>query len=140
MLNCREIRFIFSQAGGTLPMLAGRISLASRISNANASKSTINQYMPANFAPQGVEFELQRLYYDIAASTSPAAMAALLKLIPTSQILFGSDFPFCPSFFDEPGINRIGVAGIRHRRHSAWQCNESVSAPQPLAFFSERSR
>jgi predicted TIM-barrel fold metal-dependent hydrolase len=119
MLNCREIRFIFSQAGGTLPMLAGRISLASRISNANASKSTINQYMPANFAPQGVEFELQRLYYDIAASTSPAAMAALLKLIPTSQILFGSDFPFVPISSTSLGLTELALpasatAAIQH--------------------------
>ena len=37
---------------------------------------------------------LQRFHYDIAQVSNPAAMAALTKLVATSQILFGTDFPF----------------------------------------------
>jgi predicted TIM-barrel fold metal-dependent hydrolase len=35
-----------------------------------------------------------RLYYDIAVSGHQPAIAALTSFVPTSQILFGSDFPY----------------------------------------------
>jgi predicted TIM-barrel fold metal-dependent hydrolase len=39
--------------------------------------------------------ELKKLYYDVASvAVNRAAMAAVFKAIPTSQILFGSDIPF----------------------------------------------
>ena len=80
----RNIRWIFSHGGGTVPMLAGRIkSLAPReIKNL------------AEVAPQGVDAELKRLYFEIANAGWPASMAALLAYMPISQVLFGTDFPF----------------------------------------------
>src|SRR3954464_1798009 len=44
--------------------------------------------------PHGVDYELKRLYYDIAVSGHRPAIAALTNFVPTSQILFGSDFPY----------------------------------------------
>ncbi|HXE29124.1 MAG TPA: amidohydrolase family protein [Stellaceae bacterium] len=77
----RNIRFILCHAGGTLPVVARRISLyASRAMN--------------DKVPNGVEHELRRLYYDIAISGYRPAIAALTSLVPMSQILFGSDHPF----------------------------------------------
>jgi 6-methylsalicylate decarboxylase len=78
-----DIRFIFCHAGGTVPMLAARLT----------------QYGPRDLAeklPHGVDHELKRLYYDIAVSGYRPAIAALTGLIPTTQILFGSDFPYRP--------------------------------------------
>jgi predicted TIM-barrel fold metal-dependent hydrolase len=49
-----------------------------------------------DFAPDGIEGELKRLYYDTANATSAPAMAALMKLVPTSQITYGSDYPYFP--------------------------------------------
>ena len=46
------------------------------------------------FAPDGVMRELRRLYYDTANTTAPASMAAVLRLLPISQIVFGSDYPY----------------------------------------------
>jgi len=43
-----------------------------------------------------VEAELQRLYYDTANATHPASMAALLKLVPASQVTYGTDYPYFP--------------------------------------------
>ena len=45
-------------------------------------------------APDGVEHELGRLYYDVANSANRPAFAALTSLVVTSHILFGSDYPF----------------------------------------------
>jgi predicted TIM-barrel fold metal-dependent hydrolase len=39
-------------------------------------------------------FELKKFYYDTAQANHPGALAALLKLAPVPQILFGSDYPF----------------------------------------------
>ena len=93
----RNIRFIFSHAGGTLPVVAGRI---------------IN-YAPkdlANNAPNGVEYELNRFYYDLAISGNRPAFAALTQLVPRSQILFGSDHPYRPLGESAQGMANFGLS------------------------------
>lgn len=79
-----NVRFILSHAGGTAPYLAWRWSLADAF--------------PAlrERAPQGVLHYLRRFFYDTALSASPHALRSLVELVPPSQILFGSDFPFAP--------------------------------------------
>jgi len=79
----RDIKWLFSHAGGTVPMLAGRID-------------AFYGWRPnrAEFAPDGIINELRRLNYDTANATSASAMAALAKLVPASQITFGSDYPY----------------------------------------------
>ena len=44
--------------------------------------------------PNGVLHELKKFYYDTAWSANPGALASLLKLVDTSQVLFGSDYPY----------------------------------------------
>jgi len=80
----RDIKWLFSHGGGTIPFLAGRIE-AFYDQKARS---------PNGFAPDGIEAEFQRLYYDTANTTHPAAMAALTKLVPTSQITYGTDYPY----------------------------------------------
>jgi predicted TIM-barrel fold metal-dependent hydrolase len=74
-----EIRFIWSHAGGTAPFLAGRIEGASA-----GAKDRL---------PNGFMSELKKFYYDLAGAANPGAVASLLKLVTTQQILFGTDFP-----------------------------------------------
>jgi predicted TIM-barrel fold metal-dependent hydrolase len=81
----RDIRWLFSHAGGTMPMMAGRID------SFYGSRTNLKE-----FFPEGVVSELKRLHYDTANSTSAPAMAALLKLVPTSQITYGTDYPYFP--------------------------------------------
>jgi predicted TIM-barrel fold metal-dependent hydrolase len=38
--------------------------------------------------------ELRRFYYDTAQAANPVIMAALTKLVPISQIVYGTDFPY----------------------------------------------
>jgi predicted TIM-barrel fold metal-dependent hydrolase len=47
-------------------------------------------------APEGIFAELARQFYDTANATSAPAMAALLKLVPVSQITYGTDYPYFP--------------------------------------------
>lgn len=76
------IRWILANAGGFLPYVTWRVSLA------NA--------MPefAEAAPQGIVHYLQRFYYDSAQASAPYVMAALRELVRPSQLLYGSDVPF----------------------------------------------
>jgi predicted TIM-barrel fold metal-dependent hydrolase len=81
----RDIKWLFSHAGGTIPLMAGRID-AFYGRNPKA----------AEFAPAGIFGELARLYYDTANATFAPTMAALLKLVPVSQITYGTDYPYFP--------------------------------------------
>ena len=44
--------------------------------------------------PNGLLYELKKLYYDTAQANHPGALDALLRLVPVSQVVFGTDFPF----------------------------------------------
>ena len=48
-------------------------------------------FAPPRQVPQGVLHELRKMYYDTAQSSNPVAMGALRKVVPVSQILFGTD-------------------------------------------------
>jgi len=100
----RGIRFIFSHAGGTLPMVAGRIARQGAAVKELADK-----------VPDGIDFELKRLHYEIAGSTNPPAMSALMKLVPTSQILFGSDYPWGRVGATLAGLQNLGLSAAEAR-------------------------
>jgi 6-methylsalicylate decarboxylase len=82
-LRYRDIRWIFCHGGGTTPFLAERLVRAPRLN------TSLAQYVP-----DGVMAELQRVHYDVAQVAHPMALAALTRLVPVSQILWGTDFPF----------------------------------------------
>jgi predicted TIM-barrel fold metal-dependent hydrolase len=92
-----DIRFIFSHAGGSVPMMVGRMH--------QYSASSIGDKVP-----QGIEYELKRLHYDIAGTTYRPAIAALTSFVPTSQILFGSDNPFIPLADTAEGVMKLGFS------------------------------
>jgi predicted TIM-barrel fold metal-dependent hydrolase len=76
-----NLQFVFSHGGGTMPILANRMV----------------RTFPKEFAPQvpnGVLYELKRQYYDTASASNPTSLSALLSVVPSSQVVFGSDFPF----------------------------------------------
>jgi 6-methylsalicylate decarboxylase len=77
-----DIRVTFSHGGGTLPFLIERFLRLERTTPA-----------VAKLLPRGLLFELRKFHYDLASVTHPIPLAALLKLVPVSQILFGTDFP-----------------------------------------------
>lgn len=79
----RDIKWLFSYGGGTVPYLAGRID------------AFFKQYKNIHdLAPDGVIAELAKLHYDTVNVTAAAPFAALTTLAKTSQIIYGTDFPY----------------------------------------------
>jgi predicted TIM-barrel fold metal-dependent hydrolase len=74
-----DIRFIFPHSGGTLPVLANRVS------------ETLPEKRSEKDSAEIMD-ELKQVYFDVAHASYPAPLAAITKIIPISQILFGSDF------------------------------------------------
>jgi len=74
-----DIKFIFSHAGGTMPFLVERFI----------------RLPPKEELPGGsMEAALKSFHYDIAQSSHPIPLGALVKLVSPAQIVFGTDFPF----------------------------------------------
>jgi predicted TIM-barrel fold metal-dependent hydrolase len=80
----RDIRFIFCHGGAAVPELAGRVAALSKFQIKNLKE----------LAPDGIDFELKRLHYELANAAYAPNMAALLKYIPLSQVMFGTDYPY----------------------------------------------
>ena len=78
-----NIRYIVNHSGGAVPVLAGRIQ---------------DRFPKDRVAgvPGGVMNTLKSLYYEVAHATYPAPLGALTKFIPTSQMMFGTDYPAEP--------------------------------------------
>ena len=98
-----DIRFIFTNAGGTVPMLSGRIAAASKRLGAEFEK----------LVPKGAEYELKKLIYEVSNASSPTSLAAVSALVPPSQIVFGTDYPFVPIEATIAGIDAYWAGSLR---------------------------
>jgi predicted TIM-barrel fold metal-dependent hydrolase len=79
-----NIRFILSHAGGTLPYLAWRLSVAPMIDE-RLTQRTREQIFAS----------LRRFWYDNALASGAESMGTLSRIAVKERILFGSDWPFC---------------------------------------------
>ena len=79
-----DIRWIFSHSGGTMPFLLSRFA-RHEIDMKDRAKERL---------PNGVMHELKKFNYDTAQGNHSGALAALMKIVTPSQVLFGTDFPF----------------------------------------------
>ena len=80
-------------------MLAGRINSLAKIQKTNADS-----------LPDGIDFELKRLHYETANAAYAPNMAALLKYVPISQVLFGTDFPYVSVTENVSDLGKVGLA------------------------------
>lgn len=90
-----DIRWIFSHSGGTLPFLTGRFTRLA------------NERKPAHL-PNGPMPEFRKFHYELAQGNTPGQIAALLKMVPLEQVLYGTDFPFRPGAEVTAGIADYG--------------------------------
>jgi len=91
-----DIRFIWSHGGGTMPYITGRFGVA-----ANAKTPEL---------PNGVLYEIQKMYYDTAQAANAYTLPTLTKLIPTSHLLFGTDYPFQRAETGAQGLAAFGFS------------------------------
>jgi predicted TIM-barrel fold metal-dependent hydrolase len=110
-----DIQWIFSHAGGMTPFLIERFLNGTAeevvpgiLTKGAGGSGAIGSNRPAN-VPQGVLYELRKMYYDTAQATNPIAMRALRTLVPVSQIVFGTDFPFRNTAETGKGLTTCGV-------------------------------
>jgi predicted TIM-barrel fold metal-dependent hydrolase len=93
-------KWIFSHAGGTTPFLIERFLNGTAeevvpgiVTKGQGGTGAVGSGRSAKI-PKGVLYELKQMYYDCAQTSNPIAMRALRTMVPVSQILFGTDFPF----------------------------------------------
>jgi predicted TIM-barrel fold metal-dependent hydrolase len=93
-----HITWIWSHAGGTMPFLIERLVSLSKIPKVAAN------------LPKGLMHELQRMYYDTAQAANPSALGCLKSIVPVSQIVFGTDYPYRTSIEHVDGLARSGFS------------------------------
>lgn len=91
----RDINFIWSHGGGALVAFAERF-LVQWVSTPPYQ---------GKFTREQVQAELDRFYYDTAQVTMAGTLAALAKLVPVSQIVYGTDFPYRTAADHTKGVN-----------------------------------
>lgn len=95
--RCRDIRFVFPHAGGTLPFLANRIA---------RTPTVVAQ------VPEGALEVFRRLNYDTASSANPMAFGALMQLVTPRNVLLGTDFPFGSAAAMKAGVDGLRQLGL----------------------------
>lgn len=86
-----EMRSIFSHGGGTMPYLIGRF--ANRTSRGSSVRDQ-----------HDFKAEVSRFFFDTAQTFNPVPMSALKQVVPVSQILFGTDYPYRSSLETTSGL------------------------------------
>jgi predicted TIM-barrel fold metal-dependent hydrolase len=73
-----DIRWIWSHSGGTIPFLTSRFTRLAWERKMEEDPVAI----------------MQKHYYEIAQGNTSGQLAALMKMVPISQVMFGSDYPY----------------------------------------------
>jgi len=96
-----DINWIWSHGGGALTAVAERflVQAVSRPPYAGKFNRAI------------VEAELTRFFYDTAQVANPITLAAMVKLMPISQIVYGTDFPYRTAAEHTKGLSEVFGAG-----------------------------
>ena len=80
----KDINWIFSHGGGAMTAFAERFQI--QMVTTPPFKDKITREI--------VDGELKRFYYDTAQVSNSVTIGALAKLVPISQIVYGTDYPY----------------------------------------------
>ena len=81
-----RIRFVLAHGGGVMPLLVERLDNF-------RNWSDVGEKGLKTYFPNGVAAEFATLHFECAQAYEPPAFDALRRLVPDTQLLFGSDFP-----------------------------------------------
>ena len=84
-----RIRFIFCHGGGTMVPLLGRIA-------GFEGWDTVGPERLERTFPGGIHKGFSSFYFDCAQVCAPEMFACLQRIVPSSHLLFGSDFTYFP--------------------------------------------
>ena len=79
-----NINWIWSHGGGSITSFYERFTVQALMRPPFKGKFTHDQ----------VENQIRRFYYDTAAIANDVTLSALSKMVPVSQLLYGTDFPY----------------------------------------------
>ncbi|HEX3398728.1 MAG TPA: amidohydrolase family protein [Acetobacteraceae bacterium] len=79
-----DINFIFSHGGGVLTSVAERLQI----------QMVSTPPYKGKFTREMVDAQLRRFYYDTAQVANAVTIRALANLVPVTQIVFGTDYPY----------------------------------------------
>jgi predicted TIM-barrel fold metal-dependent hydrolase len=94
-----NIKFILAHNGGTLPYLSWRVSLAPLIDRRFQS-----------FSQASILQAIRSFYYESAQAAGPGPMSALAEVADPGRILFGTDWPYCPTSVTQAGDESLLAA------------------------------
>jgi 6-methylsalicylate decarboxylase len=92
-----DINWIFSHGGGALTSFAERFLI----------QMVHTPPYKGKFTRESVQALLNRFHYDTAQVTGAGTLAALAKLVPVSQIVYGTDFPYRTAADHSKGVEAI---------------------------------
>lgn len=91
----RDINWIWSHGGGALTAFAERFLI---------QMTSVPPYKD-KFTRASVQAELNRFYYDTAQVSGAGTLQALAKLVPVSQIVYGTDYPYRTGLDHTTGVS-----------------------------------
>jgi len=97
-----KINFILAHAGGTLPYTSWRLA---DIIHRQMTEAPWDTQYPSPFmdrhagkvTPELVYAQLAKFWYETALAAGPSTMGCLREVADPKRILFGSDWPYCPT-------------------------------------------
>jgi predicted TIM-barrel fold metal-dependent hydrolase len=93
----RDINWIWSHGGGALTAFAERFLV--QVVSIPPYKDKLTR--------ETVQGELNRFYYDTAAISGVVTLEALSKLVPVTQIVYGTDFPYRTAADHTKGVTAL---------------------------------
>jgi predicted TIM-barrel fold metal-dependent hydrolase len=93
-----DLTCIFCHAGGALTPQVQR--LVRTVDGNPALKERV---------PNGAMAEIRKLYYDTAQSANSENLGALMSVVPATQILFGTDYPYLAPEITTKPLDRLGL-------------------------------
>ena len=93
---------ISTHAGGAMPYLASRLQTSGDFAHGARLPGA-----PKVWQPDEVWHGLTSFHFDLTSSNAPTTLGSILQLVPSTQLLFGTDFPIRGERFIAPQLKLL---------------------------------